>query len=71
VLRKFLSWTDKTKKSTTLSQKNKNHEKIANSDVQQQIDTQTLTNSRYTPQMGSYILPTALYQPCVQQFNSA
>jgi hypothetical protein len=29
------------------------------------------TNSRYTPQMGSYILPTALYQPCVQQFNSA
>ncbi len=71
VLRKFLSWTDKTEKSTTLSQKNKNHEKIANSDAQQQNRYTNSTNSRYTPQMGSYILPTALYQPCVQQINSA
>jgi hypothetical protein len=56
VLRKFLSWTDKTKKSTTLSQKNKNHEKIANSDAQQQIDTQTLdTHHRWDP--TSYPLP--------------
>jgi hypothetical protein len=70
-LRKFLSWTDKTEKSTTLSQKNKNHEKIANSDAQQQNRYTNSTNSRYTPQMGSYILPTALYQPCVQQINSA